>query len=173
MKRGSGAAFLNFLASSSCRQVAIKPPRSLANRGRWWYLLDVCAPPATTNHEPLLKERRMATRVNIGVIGAGGIAFRKTIPGMLKARNCRLIAVMDPVGVRPDCRRVWRLEGLHRGARSVGRPRGPGRVHRLAGGLSPRPNRPRGGGGQTRTVRKAVMPEPEAGQRGGGRLSQT
>ena len=41
----------------------------------------------------------MATRVNIGVIGAGGIAFRKTIPGMPKARNCRLIAVMDPVGV--------------------------------------------------------------------------
>jgi len=40
----------------------------------------------------------MAKRVNIGVIGAGGIAFRKTIPGMLKARNCRLAAVMDPVG---------------------------------------------------------------------------
>jgi predicted dehydrogenase len=38
-------------------------------------------------------------RVNFGVIGAGGIAFRKTIPGMLKARNCRLVAVMDPVGV--------------------------------------------------------------------------
>jgi predicted dehydrogenase len=32
-------------------------------------------------------------------MGAGGIAFRKTIPGMLKARNCRLVAVMDPVGV--------------------------------------------------------------------------
>jgi predicted dehydrogenase len=38
-------------------------------------------------------------KVNIGVIGAGGIAFRKTIPGMLKAKNCRLAAVMDPVGV--------------------------------------------------------------------------
>ena len=38
-------------------------------------------------------------RVNIGVIGAGGIALRKTIPGMLKAKNCRLVAVMDPVGV--------------------------------------------------------------------------
>ncbi len=38
-------------------------------------------------------------RVNFGVIGAGGIAFRKTIPGMLKARNCRLVAVMDPAGV--------------------------------------------------------------------------
>jgi len=41
----------------------------------------------------------MAKRVNIGVLGAGGIAMRKTIPGMLKARNCRLAAVMDPVGV--------------------------------------------------------------------------
>ena len=41
----------------------------------------------------------MAKRVNFGVIGAGGIAFRKTIPGMLKAKNCRLVAVMDTVGV--------------------------------------------------------------------------
>jgi predicted dehydrogenase len=41
----------------------------------------------------------MAKRVNIGVIGAGGIASRKTIPGMLKAKNCRLVAVMDPIGV--------------------------------------------------------------------------
>jgi len=41
----------------------------------------------------------MAKKVNFGVIGAGGIAFRKTIPGMLKAKNCRLVAVMDPVGV--------------------------------------------------------------------------
>jgi predicted dehydrogenase len=38
-------------------------------------------------------------RVNFGVIGAGGIAYRKTIPGMLNARNCRLVAVMDPVDV--------------------------------------------------------------------------
>ena len=41
----------------------------------------------------------MARKVNFGVIGAGGIARRKTIPGMLKANNCRLVAVMDPVGV--------------------------------------------------------------------------
>ena len=41
----------------------------------------------------------MAAKVNFGVIGAGGIAYRKTIPGMLKAKNCRLAAVMDPVGV--------------------------------------------------------------------------
>jgi len=39
-------------------------------------------------------------KVNFGVIGAGGIASRRTIPGMLKARNCRLVAVMDPVNVR-------------------------------------------------------------------------
>jgi predicted dehydrogenase len=41
----------------------------------------------------------MRKRVTFGVIGAGGIASRKTIPGMLKAKNCRLVAVMDPVGV--------------------------------------------------------------------------
>ncbi|MEA1950316.1 MAG: Gfo/Idh/MocA family oxidoreductase [Planctomycetota bacterium] len=41
----------------------------------------------------------MPNKVNIGVIGAGGIAYRKTIPGMLEAKNCRLTAVMDPVGV--------------------------------------------------------------------------
>lgn len=35
--------------------------------------------------------------VNFGVIGAGGIARRRTIPGMLRAKNCRLVAVMDPV----------------------------------------------------------------------------
>ena len=40
----------------------------------------------------------MASTVNIGVVGAGGIAYRKTIPGLLKAKNCRLVAVMDPVG---------------------------------------------------------------------------
>ena len=42
----------------------------------------------------------MADKLNFGVIGAGGIARRKTIPGMLQARNCRLAAAMDPVGVR-------------------------------------------------------------------------
>lgn len=41
----------------------------------------------------------MAAKLNFGVIGAGGIAFRKTIPGMVKAKNCRLVAVMDPVGI--------------------------------------------------------------------------
>jgi predicted dehydrogenase len=35
-------------------------------------------------------------RVNFGVIGAGGIARRRTIPGMLKAKNCAVVAVMDP-----------------------------------------------------------------------------
>ena len=41
----------------------------------------------------------MARRINFGVIGAGGIARRKTIPGMLKAKHCRLVAVMDPVNL--------------------------------------------------------------------------
>src|SRR5712672_1911881 len=40
------------------------------------------------------------TRVNFGVIGAGGIARRRTIPGMLKTKNCRLVAVMNPTA--PD-----------------------------------------------------------------------
>jgi len=40
-----------------------------------------------------------STKVNFGVIGAGGIAYRKTIPGMLRAKNCRLVAVMDPVNI--------------------------------------------------------------------------
>ncbi len=35
-------------------------------------------------------------KVNFGVIGAGGIARRKTIPGMLRAKNCKLVAVMNP-----------------------------------------------------------------------------
>src|SRR5690348_8981116 len=38
----------------------------------------------------------MPRRVNIGVIGAGGIARRRTIPGMLKAKDCRLVALMNP-----------------------------------------------------------------------------
>ncbi len=41
----------------------------------------------------------MAKKVGFGVIGAGGIAYRKTIAGMRKAPSCRLAAVMDPVGI--------------------------------------------------------------------------
>jgi predicted dehydrogenase len=37
------------------------------------------------------------SKVGFGVIGAGGIALRRTIPGMLKAKNCRVVAVMDTV----------------------------------------------------------------------------
>jgi len=40
-------------------------------------------------------------KIGFGVIGAGGIARRRTIPGMLKAKNCRLVAVMDTVD--PEC----------------------------------------------------------------------
>ncbi len=44
----------------------------------------------------------MATlqKVNMGVIGAGGIAYRRTIPGMLKAKNINLTAVMDVVKIK-------------------------------------------------------------------------
>ncbi|MDH7569092.1 MAG: Gfo/Idh/MocA family oxidoreductase [Armatimonadota bacterium] len=35
--------------------------------------------------------------VNWGVIGCGGIADRRTIPGMMGAKNARLLAVMDQV----------------------------------------------------------------------------
>jgi len=41
----------------------------------------------------------MAKKIGFGVIGAGGIAYRKTIPGMLRAKNCRLAAVMDVVNI--------------------------------------------------------------------------
>jgi len=36
-------------------------------------------------------------RVRFGVIGAGGIADRRALPGLLKAPNCELAAVMDVV----------------------------------------------------------------------------
>ncbi len=57
----------------------------------------------------------MSEKVRFGVIGAGGIARRKTIPGMLKADNCEVVAVMDPVGVRAiakefGIRRAYRTE---------------------------------------------------------------
>jgi len=40
----------------------------------------------------------MAKRIKWGVIGAGGIAFRRTIPeGLMKASNAQLVAVMDAV----------------------------------------------------------------------------
>lgn len=35
------------------------------------------------------------SKVRFGVIGAGGIAYRKTIPGMLASEKCELVAVMD------------------------------------------------------------------------------
>ncbi|MCK5805026.1 MAG: Gfo/Idh/MocA family oxidoreductase [Lentisphaeria bacterium] len=39
------------------------------------------------------------SKVKFGVLGAGGIARRKTIPGMLEAENIELAAVMDVVGI--------------------------------------------------------------------------
>jgi predicted dehydrogenase len=40
----------------------------------------------------------MSRRVSFGVLGAGGIARRKTIPAMIRSRRCRVAAAMDPVG---------------------------------------------------------------------------
>ncbi|MGQ9605540.1 MAG: Gfo/Idh/MocA family protein [Thermogutta sp.] len=37
----------------------------------------------------------MARKISIGVLGAGGIALRKTIPALARAANCRVTAVMD------------------------------------------------------------------------------
>ncbi len=39
-------------------------------------------------------------RIKFGVIGAGGIASRRTIPGMLEANNLEVVAVMDIVNVK-------------------------------------------------------------------------
>jgi len=42
------------------------------------------------------REEMKKRKINFGVIGAGGIARRKVIAGLLQARNCRLVAVMNP-----------------------------------------------------------------------------
>ncbi len=39
------------------------------------------------------------SKVRFGVIGAGGIARRKTMPGMLEAENLDVVAVMDVAGI--------------------------------------------------------------------------
>ncbi|HRR96902.1 MAG TPA: Gfo/Idh/MocA family oxidoreductase [Candidatus Ratteibacteria bacterium] len=39
-------------------------------------------------------------KVNMGVIGAGGIAKRRSIPGMLDAKNIKIVAVMDVIGAK-------------------------------------------------------------------------
>ena len=44
----------------------------------------------------------MDRKLQFGIIGAGGIAYRRTMPGMLKTKNCRIAAVMDPAG----CERI-------------------------------------------------------------------
>jgi predicted dehydrogenase len=41
----------------------------------------------------------MARKLKWGVIGAGGIAYRKTIPGLLQAENSELVAVMDVANI--------------------------------------------------------------------------
>ena len=47
-------------------------------------------------------------KVRWGVIGAGGIADRRTIPGMLLCDNAELAAVMDVNGeLAETCRAKW------------------------------------------------------------------
>ena len=41
-------------------------------------------------------------KVKWGVIGAGGIADRRTIPAILKDKNSKLVAVMDRVAVTAE-----------------------------------------------------------------------
>jgi predicted dehydrogenase len=50
------------------------------------------------------------SKVRFGVIGAGGIATRRTIPGMLEASNCELAAVMDVT----DAERIAATFGVSR-----------------------------------------------------------
>ncbi len=46
----------------------------------------------------------MERKVSFGVIGACGIARRRTIPAMLRSRNCRVAAVMDVKGAEDVAR---------------------------------------------------------------------
>lgn len=43
--------------------------------------------------------------LKIGVIGAGGIASRRTIPSLRGSKVCKVVAVMDPVGAEEIARR--------------------------------------------------------------------
>ena len=108
--------------------------------------------------------------VNFGVIGAGGIARRRTIPGMLKAKNCRLVAVMDTVDPERRGRRVQRFAGLSPRGRSAGRPEGRSGLHRLAG-LLPRPADQVGRrGGKAHPLREAADAPARSGAKGRGPL---
>ena len=50
----------------------------------------------------------MAQKVRWGVIGAGGIADRRTIPGMMLAENAELVAVMEiNMELAEKCRAKW------------------------------------------------------------------
>ncbi|MBR6765379.1 MAG: Gfo/Idh/MocA family oxidoreductase [Clostridia bacterium] len=50
----------------------------------------------------------MAQKVRWGVIGAGGIADRRTIPGMMLAENAELVAVMEiNMDLAEKCRAKW------------------------------------------------------------------
>ena len=50
----------------------------------------------------------MAQKVRWGVIGAGGIADRRTIPGMMLCDNAELVAVMEiNMELAEKCRAKW------------------------------------------------------------------
>ena len=57
-----------------------------------------------------------------GVIGAGGIADRRTIPGMMLAKNAELIAVMDINAEQVE--KIRQKARLHEGRGPAGRSGG-------------------------------------------------
>lgn len=61
---------------------------------------------------------KSARRLRFGVIGAGGIALRRTIPGMLKATNCELVAVMNPSRIEAIAKR-FRVPGAYEDDRDL------------------------------------------------------
>ncbi len=54
------------------------------------------------------------TKVQMGVIGAGGIAYRRTIPAMIKAKNIRLAAVMDVYNIEKIAKEFEVPKSYHR-----------------------------------------------------------
>ena len=52
-----------------------------------------------SRNSPTHATKASTRAVNFGVIGAGGIARRKTIPAMLVSKHCKVVAVMDPENI--------------------------------------------------------------------------
>ena len=59
-------------------------------------------------------------KVRWGVIGAGGIAQRRTIPGMMQCENAELVAVME---ITPElaesCRAKWNCKKAYTSAEEL------------------------------------------------------